>query len=454
MLIYGYQSQGFTGNLIPIVLAQNTAELTILGPSLAKQREIRILLKTILPSLPKVTIQLPNSVTTQEILAPLSLALLAYERHLLTLDCPAILCYGEIGLGGVLKPSPSLRDIPLRCTDQAIGLVLVGRQTLLPSRSGNFELCECETIQDAGSQLCKYCLQHQGEKASSEENTTGAESLSDPFSNIIGLKRAKQALLYAVAGNLPILFYGPPGSGKSLLLSRIASLLPALTSESQQELSAMQAQRIDKPPVFEIHPGTKEADLMKGVVPAICKAHGGSLIVDELSHQKPNILTLLASVMDSRTFSGYPVNTLVACATNACSCANLGSVQGVCHCSEMQIDKFWARLGYPLLDRFAIALCLNSENLLVSEVNAPTFDYERIREVRKLQKQRSEQEIRRLLPLYTKISCNTQLSFRRSLLCCKLARTIADYEGKILVTQAIMQEAEQLYLLPKDRHYH
>ena len=71
-----------------------------------------------------------------------------------------------------------------------------------------------------------------------------------------------------------------------------------------------------------------------------------------------------------------------------------------------------------------------------------------------LQKQRSEQETMQLLPLYTKVSCNNQLSFRRSLLCCKLARTIADYEGKITVTQAIMEEAQQLYLLPKDRHYH
>lgn len=453
MLIYAYQSHGYRGSLISIVLSPSRGELTIVGVSPSKQRYMITVLQGVLPSLPKVTVQLPDAGDVQAMLAPLALALSAYEKNIFSLQSPPVLCYGALNLEGVLMASHSLRDIPSLCLQHGVGLVLVGRHSLLPESQEHLEICECDTIQEACSTLCKFSLQHQNENNPESFKAQEQAKQRDPFANIIGLKEAKKALIYAVAGNLPLLLYGPPGSGKTLLLSRIASLLPPLTSEGKQEISAIHCRRIETPPVFEIRVGMHEADLLKGAIPHICKAHGGALIVDELSHQMPKIRTLVASLMEGLYVQSYPVHTLIACATNACSCANLGSREEVCRCSEQHIDKFWAKLGHPLLDRFAIALAVTSENLLLSEVNAPVFDYERIQQVRAIQALRSEQEIMHLLPLYTKVAAHTQHSFRRSLLCCKLARTIADFEGKHLVTQTIMEEAHQLYLLPKDRHY-
>ncbi len=91
MLIYGYQSHGFQGSLIPIELVKSTHELTILGYSDAKQRELKLLLLSIFPSLPKATVQLRPLTTLQEMAAPLALALVAYEKHLLALQAPAVL---------------------------------------------------------------------------------------------------------------------------------------------------------------------------------------------------------------------------------------------------------------------------------------------------------------------------------------------------------------------------
>jgi len=454
MLIYGYQSNGYRGGLVPIELAKSNHELTILGLSSAKQRDLKVLLRSFLPSLPKATVQLPHLSTIEEMAAPLALALLAYEKHILELQAPSVLCFGPLGLGGVLKATPSLRDIPSLCKRQGIGLVLIGRSTQLPDAIEGIQFHECDTLDEAGSHLCKYCVLHQGEQMHFSETDDATETHDDPFVNIIGLKQAKQALIYAAAGNLPILLYGPPGAGKSLLLSRIASLLPSPGSEIKQELSALHGHRVERRPSFSIDVGMRQADLYRGSVPSICKAHEGVLIVDELSHQKPNIRTTLTSVMDVQAFGGYPLRTLVASATNACPCANLGSLDRICRCSELQIDAFWAKLGHPLIDRFAIAIAVTSENLLTSEVTTTSIDHERIETVRALHMHRSEQEILGLLPLYTKVAGSTQQSFRRSYLCCKVARTIADFEGKESVTQAIMEEAMQLYLLPEDRHYH
>ncbi len=263
MLIYGYQSHGFQGSLIPIELVKSTHELTILGYSDAKQRELKLLLLSIFPSLPKATVQLGPLTTLQEMAAPLALALVAYEKHLLALQAPAVLCFGSLALGGGIRPSPSLRDIPTLCEQHGVGLVLVGRNSLLPGQTEGPQFCECSTLMEAGSQLCRYSLQHQGQQVHHDKSPAREDYPPNPFANIIGLKQAKQALIYAAAGNLPLLLYGPPGTGKTLLLSRVASLLPPLDSEAQQQISAMHGRPVEKRPVFSIPLGMRQADLAK-----------------------------------------------------------------------------------------------------------------------------------------------------------------------------------------------
>ncbi len=454
MVLYGYQRHAYQGTLIPIELSRSTTNLVIIGYSAAKQRELKLLLQSFLPSLPKATVRLPVSSTIEEIAFPVALALLAYEKHLLELQAPSVLCFGSLSLGGSIRPTPSLFNIAELCERHAIGLVLAGSNSLLPTTMNGHEFSECDTLADAISFLCRFSLKHQGEKAVGTTSPSGKELVHDPFAHIIGLKHEKQALIYAAVGTLPILLYGPPGTGKSLLLGRAISLLPPPNPSEKQEISALHGHPVDERPTFSIPVGMKEADLLEGTVPMLCKAHEGVLMVDELSHQRPSIRTTLTTLLDSHFWAGYPLRTWVVGATNACRCANLGSVTSICRCSELQIDAFWSRLGNPLLDRFAMALAMPSENLLLSEVCATTFDYARIEHAREVFRSRSEQEILGLLPLYTKVCHHTQQSFRRSLLCCKTAQAIADYEGKESVTQAIMEQSQQLYLLPKDRHYH
>ncbi len=144
-------------------------------------------------------------------------------------------------------------------------------------------------------------------------------------------------------------------------------------------------------------------------------------------------------------------------ATNGCRCANLGNPNGICRCTQAQIDQFWGGLlGYPpLLDRFAIALALEPEPLLTGTVEAFHVDMKAIEHIRSLQSVRKQEGVAHLFPpRYSKVMAHTQRSLRRAKLCCTLAQVIADWEGKESVTQEIMEKAYSLYLLPKDRHYH
>jgi magnesium chelatase family protein len=139
---------------------------------------------------------------------------------------------------------------------------------------------------------------------------------------------------------------------------------------------------------------------------------------------------------------------------NGCRCANLGNPNGICRCTNAQIDQFWGQVGWPLLDRFAIAIALEPEPLLAGSVRTFHVDMEAMEHVRSLQSVRKQEGIAHLFPRYSKVMAHTQRSLRRAKLCCTLAQVIADWEGKEEVTLEIMEQAYSLYLLPKDRHYH
>jgi len=453
MQIYGYQNQDFNGHLIPIHLRQVSTTFCALGLSQAKAKQLRLGLGAFFSPIPRSTIQLQMEADPLQLLFAVIVALHALEKHILPLCPHKILVYGQITVEGSITASPSLRDIPSLCKQHGIDLVLTNlAEHALPPDVGT-EIQICQTLDQALSSLYRYALQHQGQKERAAHEQDKSLQIEDPFCGILGLERAKEALIYACAGNLPFLLYGPPGSGKSLLLGRVKLLLPPLAGTVRQEAYALHGTTLDCPPVLSLASSMQQQDLTRGNVPWICKAHGGALLADELASLKPRVRTSLATFLDAQTVGSYPLSFLLGSATNACPCSNLGSHDVPCICSEQQIDRFWANLGHPLLDRFAICTSVEPENLLVSKLQKAHYAFARIAEVRAMQSKRSDEELIRLLPLHTRLTRYREGSMRRALLCCKLAQTIADYHGKLSVTQELMELATSLYLLPRDRHY-
>lgn len=59
------------------------------------------------------------------------------------------------------------------------------------------------------------------------------------MTDIIGQQHAKRALLIAAAGQHNLLFLGPPGTGKTMLASRLTTLLPEMNEQEAIETAAI-----------------------------------------------------------------------------------------------------------------------------------------------------------------------------------------------------------------------
>lgn len=198
----------------------------------------------------------------------------------------------------------------------------------------------------------------------------------DDFKDVAGHEVAKRASQIAAAGNHGILLMGPPGSGKSMIASRIVSILPPLEQAEMMEAAAVHSVAgedtrsilLGKRPFRSPHHSATIAGLVGGGQPVrpgeISLAHCGALFLDELPEFKPSVLQSLRQPMESGQVSitraegkiVFPSRFMFIAAANPCPCGYLGDDAHSCTCTIPQIRSYQSRIGGPLIDRIDIQL--------------------------------------------------------------------------------------------------
>ncbi|VEA70750.1 Competence protein ComM [Serratia rubidaea] len=116
-----------------------------------------------------------------------------------------------------------------------------GRGLILPAENeGEVGLLPKEGTRVATHLLavCAFLL-GQGELSLAQPPAAPPNANRGDLQDIIGQEQAKRALEIAAAGGHNLLLLGPPGTGKTMLASRLPGLLPPLTDQEALESVAV-----------------------------------------------------------------------------------------------------------------------------------------------------------------------------------------------------------------------
>jgi len=191
------------------------------------------------------------------------------------------------------------------------------------------------------------------------------------LADIKGQEAAKRALEIAAAGGHTMLMMGPPGSGKSMLASRLPGILPPLSAAEALETSmvasiagllsdgAISRMRPFRAP----HHSASQPALIGGGAKAkpgeASLAHAGVLFLDEMPEFSRSALEAMRQPIESgeaviaraQAHVTYPARFQLIAAMNPCRCGYLDDASLACGRAPKCAQDYQSKISGPLYDR-------------------------------------------------------------------------------------------------------